>query len=283
MRLVATVGAVLVGFGVAGCGGATQGLNQTSITCPAGRTLLDGVCVSEPVADYVACVRAQGAQLGGAKHQQLSADVGTVGVRAGAAAEVSESLEKRYATTDSAMLEIVRKCASTFGAPQAASEAQAKAAPPSAAGPKPKFEAVNYWADALEIFAGLSQEECSARCERDARCRVASLHDGTVGDPWKNKCVLRGAMGARHFDAGVVSWVKGGYAFRVVNYWTDALEVIRNQTDPQACGRACEERADCRVASFHDSSVDKQWANTCVLRGATGPEHADKGVVSWVK
>jgi hypothetical protein len=72
-------------------------LNQTSITCPAGRTLLDGVCVRENVADYVACVRAQGAQLGGSKQQQLSADVGTVGVRAGGSAEVKESLEKKYA------------------------------------------------------------------------------------------------------------------------------------------------------------------------------------------
>ncbi len=84
------------------CGGAGPILNQTSITCPAGRTLLDGVCVRETVADYVACVRAQGAQ--------LSADVGTVGVRASGSAEVKESLEKKYATTDTAALEIVRRC-----------------------------------------------------------------------------------------------------------------------------------------------------------------------------
>lgn len=91
------------------CGGGHQGLHPTSITCPAGRTLLDGVCVAESVADYVACVRAQGAHLGGAKSERISAEAGTLGVHAGGA-EVSETLEKRYSASDAAMMEIIRSC-----------------------------------------------------------------------------------------------------------------------------------------------------------------------------
>ena len=102
-----------------GRGGGAQGRDQTSITCPIGRTLLDGVCVSEPVADYVACVHAQGASLGGTKRQQISADVGTLGVKAGGAVEVSDSLEKKSAASDPAMLEIVRRCSATAGATEA--------------------------------------------------------------------------------------------------------------------------------------------------------------------
>ena len=85
-------------------------LNQVSVTCPPGRTYLDGVCVSEPVADYVACVRAQGAQLGNEKSQKLSAEAGSLGVKAGGAAEVSESLQKKYSASDQAMLAIIQAC-----------------------------------------------------------------------------------------------------------------------------------------------------------------------------
>jgi hypothetical protein len=120
-RFARAVGGVLIVTALVslGCGAGGPALNQTSITCPAGRTLLDGVCVAEGVADYVACVRAQGAQLGGTKHQQLSAEVGTVGIRAGGAAEVSESLEKKYATSDAAMMEIVRRCSASVAPPPA--------------------------------------------------------------------------------------------------------------------------------------------------------------------
>ena len=47
------------------------GLNRTSVTCPARPTVLHGVCVNEPVADDVAGVRPQGAQLGGTKSQEI--------------------------------------------------------------------------------------------------------------------------------------------------------------------------------------------------------------------
>lgn len=129
-RSARAVGSLLVlsAFVSLGCGATGPALNQTSVTCPAGRTLLDGVCVAEGVADYVACVRAQGAQLGGSKHQQLSAEVGTVGIRAGGAAEVSESLEKKYAASDAAMMEIVRRCSASVAptnTPAASPSAQA--------------------------------------------------------------------------------------------------------------------------------------------------------------
>ena len=97
-------------------GGANAGLNQTSITCSQGRTLLDGVCVSEQVADYVSCVRAQGgAQLGAERGQKLSADVGSMGVRAGGAAELNETLQKKYSASDQTMLAIVQACGAAAG------------------------------------------------------------------------------------------------------------------------------------------------------------------------
>lgn len=111
-----TVACVFVG---PSCG---AGLNQTSITCPQGRTLLDGVCVNEAVADYVACVRAQGAQLGAERGQKISAEAGYLGVKAGGAAEVSESLSKKYSASDAAMLAIIQAC---NGAAQIANAAAA--------------------------------------------------------------------------------------------------------------------------------------------------------------
>lgn len=95
---------------IVSCGGGGSALNQTTVTCPAGRTLLDGVCVSNTVADYVACVRAQGAQLGGSKSQQLSADVGYLGARASGASELSETLERRYQVSDAATLAVIEGC-----------------------------------------------------------------------------------------------------------------------------------------------------------------------------
>ncbi len=103
------------------------GLNQTSITCTPGRTLLDGVCVNNSVADYVACVRAQGAVLGGSKSQEISATAGTLGLNAGGAAELKENLEKRYSVSDAATLEIIRACGGT--APASVARAAAANAP----------------------------------------------------------------------------------------------------------------------------------------------------------
>jgi hypothetical protein len=100
---------------VSGCG---AGLNQTSVTCPKGRTLLDGVCVTEGVADYVACVRAQGASLDAARSESISAEAGYLGTRIGAARDLSEILEKKYSVSDQAMMEIIRLCNTSAAPPE---------------------------------------------------------------------------------------------------------------------------------------------------------------------
>ncbi len=84
--------------------------NVVSNSCAEGRTILDGVCVREEVADYVSCVRAQGAQLKGVNSQSLSADVGYFAVNASIARDVSEKLEKKYNTSDKAMMTIIEQC-----------------------------------------------------------------------------------------------------------------------------------------------------------------------------
>ncbi len=114
MRVLVSV-LVVASYSLAACGGGSAGLNQTSVTCPPGRTLLDGTCVSEQVADYVACVRAQGAQLGAAKSQQISAEAGYLGVKAGGASDVSENLQRKYSASDETMMAIVNACNSRAG------------------------------------------------------------------------------------------------------------------------------------------------------------------------
>ena len=96
----------------AACGASNA---TTTVTCGAGRTVLDGVCVREQVADYVACVRAQGAQLGSAQSERLAADVRGFGVKAGAAREVSEQLQKKYTVSDAATISIIETCNKAAG------------------------------------------------------------------------------------------------------------------------------------------------------------------------
>jgi len=83
---------------------------KTVNPCSDGRTELDGTCVSQEIADYVSCVRAQGTQLGTQKSQSISADVGYIGINASAAKEISEKLEKKYMASDKAMLAIIDQC-----------------------------------------------------------------------------------------------------------------------------------------------------------------------------
>lgn len=104
---------------VGACGGGAA--NQSK--CGANRTEVDGVCVSNQVADYVACIRSQGAQLGSDRSSKLSADASFAGAHAGGASEAKETLEKKYAaTSDENTKEILRTCA-------AAMHGQATAAP----------------------------------------------------------------------------------------------------------------------------------------------------------
>jgi hypothetical protein len=85
-------------------------VGTTTPVCQPGRINVDGVCANELVADYVACVRAQGAQLGEDKSRRLSADAAYAAVKASAVAEAKDTLEKKYSASDAAVLEIVRMC-----------------------------------------------------------------------------------------------------------------------------------------------------------------------------
>jgi hypothetical protein len=102
------------GFGVAiatlvlACGGAAPGVLAS---CPLGQTTLDGTCVSQPIADYVACIRATGATVASNSAKGLSAAAGIAGVTASTQAEVQDKLEKTYnSVSDANALEIIHDC-----------------------------------------------------------------------------------------------------------------------------------------------------------------------------
>lgn len=80
------------------------------LPCPVARTHVDGICVSERVADYVACVRAQGASLSETDRKRLSLEATYVGATVGAAAASEETANKEYAVADPIVFEIVRSC-----------------------------------------------------------------------------------------------------------------------------------------------------------------------------
>lgn len=71
---------------------------------------MDGICVSDSVADYVSCVRAQGAKLDADTSKRLSADAGYAGAKGSVAADVSDKLQKQYAASDTNVLEVIRGC-----------------------------------------------------------------------------------------------------------------------------------------------------------------------------
>lgn len=72
------------------------------------------------------------------------------------------------------------------------------------------FEKANYWGYELEKIPGLTdQQECASRCDKNANCKVASVHGPGAPDGSANECVLRSAVGARHTEqADIMSWVK---------------------------------------------------------------------------
>jgi hypothetical protein len=93
---------------VLGCGSSTP-------ECRAGRTHVDGVCVNERVADYVACVRAQGAHLDEEKRRKLDVEAAYAGARASVVSDARDSLEKKYSASDAAVMEIVKQCSTMVG------------------------------------------------------------------------------------------------------------------------------------------------------------------------
>jgi hypothetical protein len=246
--------------------------------------------VSDQIADYVACVRAQGARLGAEKGERISAEAGTLGVRAAAASEVRESLEKKYSVSDQATLEIVRVCGRRIGeatatAPETpAAPAKASAAP---ADGEFRLELANYHGSEIITLKDQTADSCARACQQHAECKVASFAP-SGGRGYAKSCVLRSAVGARApGEAGIRSWVKPGarpYDLEKVNYHGAELRVLRDQTDPQACARACDEQKDCLIASFSGADGYAGYQNTCVLRSGVGPRHPEESwVQSWVK
>jgi hypothetical protein len=99
---------LLLSTATTSCGAGTPGVRSD---CPAGQTSLDGTCVSQPIADYVACIRATGATVASNSSKALSAAAGVAGVTASTKAEVEDKLEKTYAKeSDANALEIIHDC-----------------------------------------------------------------------------------------------------------------------------------------------------------------------------
>ena len=85
----------------------------------------------------------------------------------------------------------------------------------------------------------------------------------------------------RSEQAGITSWVKPP-AMEQANYWYDPYKTLQG-SNPAACISACQADSQCKVASFHDSSV-RGYENQCVLRAGMGARHTDQpGITSWVK
>jgi len=78
--------------------------------CSSGRTLLDGVCVREVVADYVGCVKAMSVAWGVDKSKLLATEVGFVGTKASGATEVREKLRSSYSSSNNEMMVIINQC-----------------------------------------------------------------------------------------------------------------------------------------------------------------------------
>lgn len=160
------------------CGGVASGLNQSPVACPRGRTSLDGVCVAESVADYVGCVRAQGVQLGGTKGEKMSAEAGTLGVRASGSAELNESLEKKYSVSPGAELEIIHACNRQGMAASAAPCTSTK-----------QFSGFSQFykchgdGDVLSLGDRGAKEDCLDACKREPKAAGCWYLDGSGGYP----------------------------------------------------------------------------------------------------
>lgn len=119
--------------GVVACGGGLAGVRTD---CPAGQTTLDGTCVSQPIADYVGCIRAMGATVASNSAKELSAKAGMAGVTAATQADVQDKLEKSYAKmSDANSLEIIHDCRNKTSAAAEAANTAPQAPDPAAAAP----------------------------------------------------------------------------------------------------------------------------------------------------
>lgn len=160
-----------------GCGGVTSQLD-----CPSNRTELDGVCVSEGIADYVSCVRAQGAQLEKKDAQSLSAHAGYAGAKASLVTDVSASLMKQYAASDAATLEIIRTCkemhASVSAAPEPPAPGWVRQGPFGAIAVSDKAKG---WGWAIERASEADAQSAAMAGCKDQDCYVAVILQGMCG------------------------------------------------------------------------------------------------------
>jgi len=95
--------------------GCANSAKESQMLCAKGLTKLDGVCVNQGVANYVACVRAQGAELSSDRKRALKAQVGAIGVSVSGASEFSSELSKKYSASDKVMMAIIERCNSFAG------------------------------------------------------------------------------------------------------------------------------------------------------------------------
>lgn len=85
--------------------------NKTSSqnSCGAGRTIVNGICVSQVVADYVSCVRARGSEIENNQKNSLNFEV-TYLASARTSFEASERLLEKYPDTNKNIRAIIDEC-----------------------------------------------------------------------------------------------------------------------------------------------------------------------------
>ena len=81
-----------------------------SPSCQHGTTNLDGVCVTQGIADYASCVRSQGASVDRGSMKDFSITVGNLVTTGAADWQIKDQLTKKYAASDSVMHKIVDQC-----------------------------------------------------------------------------------------------------------------------------------------------------------------------------
>jgi len=83
---------------------------EDHLPCREGLTRLDGTCVSQEIANYVSCVRAQASQFGSEKNRMLAAEVGTIGTHASGASDFSDKIYRSFGTSDKVTIMIIKHC-----------------------------------------------------------------------------------------------------------------------------------------------------------------------------
>jgi hypothetical protein len=83
---------------------------EDHLPCGKGLTRLDGTCVSQEIANYVSCVRAQASQFGSEKNRILAAEVGTIGTQASGASDFSDRIYRSFGTSDKVIMVIIKHC-----------------------------------------------------------------------------------------------------------------------------------------------------------------------------